>query len=209
MSLNLYSQSQRVQLAHLRAALSDDMKATLEHSLGVPKTTDMSLQDVLAKIDGHIKRQRNTTSRRQQYGQCTQHHGETFDAFLVRLRQLSKDADLCVSCLDTRLMDSILAGIRDRKLAEELMAREPPPDTQQVISACRSSESAKKTNAELPTTTSPGLNKLSAYKKGKRNSQPQNNPPPSTGTRNPHEKFSYFRKKFSCHRCGDIKKHKY
>ena len=207
-SLHLYSQPQRVQLAHLRAALSDEMKATLEHSLGVPKTTDLPLQDVLDKIDGHIKRQRNMTLRRQQYGQCTQHHGETFDAFLVRLRQLSKDADLCVSCLDTRLMDSILAGIRDRKLAEELMAREPPPDTQQVISACRSSESAKKTNAELPSTTSPGVNRVSAYKKGKRSGQPLNSPPPSSGTKKPPDAFKEFKKRFSCHRCGDASRHK-
>ena len=207
-SLNLQNQPPRIQLAHLRAALSDDMNATLEHSLGVSLNTNYTLDQVLSIIEGHIKRQRNLTLRRQQYAQCKQQSGESFDAFLVKLRQLAKDADLCLGCLDTRLMDSILAGIRDRKLAEELMAREPPPTTEQVITSCRSSESAKLTNAELPSTTDATVNRLSAYKKSKH--QGYKNPPSSDGKADNSTTLTFdeFFKQFSCRKCGDKSRHK-
>lgn len=170
----LNSHPQRLQLAYLRRCLDSEMKEILTHSIGVPVNSSMPVSDIIDLIDTHMRRQRNQTLRRQQFTQCRQSLGQSFDAFYVRLKQAASDAELCRHCIDDRLLDGIIAGICDRDLSERIQALATPPSLTQVVNMCRSHEAAHKSNAELPSQAK--VNKLTKYAKGKRSrSQPPEN----------------------------------
>ena len=75
--------------------------------------------------------------------------GESFDAFLIAIKTLARDADLCDSCLDRRLVTKIMSGIRDKETRMKLLAISPLPDLQKVIDLCRSEESAKRDETRM------------------------------------------------------------
>ena len=104
--LNSFSQSE--QLSYLRQTLAEDMKDILRHSLNVPDDTEMPLSEILTKLDEYYKTKRGEALRRYEFNQCRQHQGESFDIFLVRLRKLADDADLCKQCIDKRIGDGIM-----------------------------------------------------------------------------------------------------
>ena len=195
----LNTHPQRIQLAYLRRCLDSDMKEMLIHSLGVSVNSAMPLCDIIQLIDNHMRRQRNQTLRRQQFNQCRQAQGQSFDTFYVRLKQMAADADLCRHCLDDRLLDGIISGVSDRDLAERIQALDIPPSLSQVVNMCRSHEAARRSNAELPTYMK--INKISKYKERKRSKSR----PRSSDERNQTSQKTNV--KLSCFRCGDKSRH--
>ena len=206
-SIELFEQIQPIQTAHLRRCLDDEMNSILIHTLNIPQTSDQPLTTIISAIDAYMRRQRNMTLRRLAYNQCQQAPGQTFDAFYVTLKQLATDAELCMSCRDVRLTDSIIAGIQDRELAKRIMSTLPPPSLEEIRKMCQSHETASRTDAELSTPATASLNKLSAYKKNKR--QPSITPSsPRSRSSSRESAPPELHKRFSCFRCGDITKHK-
>lgn len=55
------------------------------HSMGITLDSTMPLNDMLDLIDSHMRCQLNFTLRHQQYSQCHQQLGQTFEAFYVHL----------------------------------------------------------------------------------------------------------------------------
>ena len=206
-SMDLTLLPQQKQIAHLRHCLSDDMRSLLKDSLGVPLDAAMPVTEVLQHIDRKMRGQRNLTVRRQLFNQCRQQASQSFDSFFAHLRQLARDAELCATCHDSRLTDAIITGLSDRALAERLQAMDPPPSLEQVKIKCRSHESARKNNSELQQNSSQNanINKMSAYKQNKRNA----NKPEASRPRSPSRSRipDEIKKKFSCLRCGDQKRH--
>ena len=148
-SANIHLMPPDKQTVHLRRCISSDLKSILTHSLGATLDSGLSIEETLNLIDQHMRGQRNVAVRQQEFNLYRQQQDQTFDAFFSRLKQLAKDADLCLSCLDTRLATAIITGLRDRQLAEQLQSQEPALTLDQILSKCRALESAKKSNAEF------------------------------------------------------------
>ena len=190
------------QSVHLRRCLSAELKSILTHSLGAPLDSALTLQETLDIIDRHMRGQRNIAVRQQEFNLYRQQQDQSFDAYYARLKQLAKDADLCVHCLDQRLASAIITGLRDRQLAEQLQSHEPALTRDQIVVKCRAHESAKKSNAEMKS-PSQTLMKVSTYKKNKHAPVKSTTQHSSSRPKIPDELL----RKFSCLRCGNRDKH--
>ena len=106
---------QRSQLALLRTFFSMEMREAVEHILLIPDNTELSTDNILNKIKDYVRSQRNIALDCVAFEERKQNAGETFDAFLIAIRTLARDADLCDACLDRRLVTKTMSGIRDKE----------------------------------------------------------------------------------------------
>ena len=86
---------------------------------------------------------------RRNFRQRVQQPGETFDDFLVSLRELSKTCKFCSDeCNQKNIRDQIIEGISDGDTVEDLL-RERNLSLDMAIAKCRAQEAAKKHRGEL------------------------------------------------------------
>ena len=128
------------------------MRAALGHTI----PTKTTLNEQLNEIAEHFRRQRNVALYRVQFEQRQQQAGESFDNFYVAIRELATDAELCGTCLESRLTTRIMSGVRSEEVRKKLLALTPFPQLEAVVALCRSEESACNTEADL--SSKPALN---------------------------------------------------
>ena len=91
-------------------------------------------------VDGHI----NETVERRNFHQRTQQPGESFDDFLISLRELAKTCKFCSdSCMQKSIRDQIIEGLDYRDTIEDLL-QESNLTLATTIAKCQSREAAKK-----------------------------------------------------------------
>ena len=78
------------------------------------------------------------------------------------IKKLAKNADLCPTCMDSRLVTRITAGVRDKKVREELLAIQGIPTLNSIVDLCRAKEHAVANNIAL--SKGANCNKLSRYR---------------------------------------------
>ncbi|MPC86347.1 hypothetical protein E2C01_081170 [Portunus trituberculatus] len=78
------------QLIKLRACLSLQMQRALEYTLQVSQDSSTPVEEVLDKLQEHVKGQNNEALRRRAFGSCKQTENETFDDFFVKLKSASE-----------------------------------------------------------------------------------------------------------------------
>ena len=135
------------QAALLRSYMSIEMRNTLEFGIVLPHSS--TVDELLDIISAHLRSRRNIALDRVAFAERRQQPGESFDDFLVALRKLGANADLCHECLDQRITTQIMLGIRDVELKTKLLAMHPYPPSQEAIDLCRSVESASINASEL------------------------------------------------------------
>ncbi|KZS21221.1 Uncharacterized protein APZ42_011896, partial [Daphnia magna] len=94
------------QMAAFRMVLDPAMQQIVEVALEISSATSLSPTDVLDQINTYIRSKQNIALDRVAFEDCRQSTSETFDDFYIRLRGLAEAADLCVTCSDTRSLDS-------------------------------------------------------------------------------------------------------
>ena len=92
------------QLALLRGFFSMEMREAVEHVLLIPDDTTLKPDEVLDKIKNYIRSQRNIALDCVAFEERKQAAGENFDSFLIAIKTLARDADLCNECLNRRLV---------------------------------------------------------------------------------------------------------
>ena len=113
---------QQSQLALLRTFFSMEMREAVEHILLIPDDTELSTDNILNKIKDYVRSQRNIALDCIEFEERKQNAGETFDAFLIVIKTLAHDADLCDACFDRYLVTKIISGIRDKETWMKLLA---------------------------------------------------------------------------------------
>lgn len=103
------------------------MQKVVEMALGILPTTVLSPADKLDQITAYIRLKRNIALDRVAFEESEQSAAETFDDFYIRLRSLTEVADLCATCLDTRMTTRVMAGIRNPGIQHEKEAAGPAP----------------------------------------------------------------------------------
>ena len=96
-------------------------------------------------VEGHI----NESVERRTFRRRTQQLGETFDDFLVALRELAKTCKFCSDeCTQKNIRDQIIEGLIDGDTVEVLL-REKDLTLETTITKCRGQEGAKRQWAEI------------------------------------------------------------
>ena len=90
------------QRANLKSHLSQGMRGILEHCLKIKDDTNLSCEEILEKIRDHIRQNRNIQLDKITFEKRTQKPGESFDDYLVAIRKMARNADLCEEYLDDR-----------------------------------------------------------------------------------------------------------
>eukprot|EP00117_Sycon_ciliatum_P026792 scpid93452/ scgid4530/ len=145
--------STREQLAHLRTCLTSNMRATLEHAIDIGSCAPVT--DVLDVMHGFLRSQRNVALDRTAFAERRQEAGESFDDFVVALKAIAKNGDLCDHCLEQQMVTRIMCGVRCVDTHRKLLSVHPFPSLKSVMDICRSRKAAVKDNAILSTSKAP------------------------------------------------------
>ena len=86
---------------------------------------------------------------RRNFRKRTQQVGESFDDFLMSLRELVKTCNFCSDvCTNKNICDQIIEGILDADTTEDLL-QETDLTLAKAISKCQAQEAAKKQRSHL------------------------------------------------------------
>ena len=97
-------------------------------------------------VDGHV----NKTVERRNFRRRFQQPSESFDDYLVSLRELVKTCNFCSEgCTQKKnIQDQITEGLADGEIIEELL-QQSDLSLATTISKCRAKEAAKQQRAEI------------------------------------------------------------
>ena len=78
-----------------------------------------------------------------------QHSGESFDDFLVSLRELAKTCKFCSNeCMEKNIRDQIIEGLHDGDTVQDLL-QEKDLTLSRAIATCQAQEVAKKNHTDM------------------------------------------------------------
>ena len=130
-------------------------------------SVDETIHAIKCYIDDHI----NETVERRNFRQSYQHPGESFDDFLVSLRDLVRTCNFCSNaCVQQSLRDQIIEGLLDGDTIEALL-QEVDLTLERAISKCRAQEAAKRQRANI-TDHSESVSALHEKSRDKRGNAP-------------------------------------
>ncbi|XP_045127763.1 uncharacterized protein LOC123514179 [Portunus trituberculatus] len=184
---------QRIQL---RMCLTLETQRVLEHTLQVSPTSLKPVDEVLDILQAHIRDSNNEALRRRAFTSCRQARGEPFSEFLVRLKSLAEEFDICkahhLDCEEAWMKHGILTGVHDEELVTKIVSLDAASTLADVINVCRAHEATR--SAASAIRASPTVSAVSTYKQTKKASHKPGVPPrqPSPTHRAP----------TSCSSCG-------
>ena len=132
----------------LRLAFSRET-ALIVSNLGLSDENKQNVTSIIKALTEHVEGTVNETVERKAFRKRRQHRGESFDDFLVTLRDLVRSCNYCSDeCTNKAIRDQIIEGISDDDTVEQLL-RERKLTLDKAISVCRAHESAKQQRADL------------------------------------------------------------
>ena len=157
----LTSHPQVTQTAALTSLLDDQWTRTLRHGLDVDINSS-DTKTILDSMERHLRGQRNIILDRREFYRRQQDGGESFDDYLVALREIAQFCDFCSHCSDLQLRDRIVTGIRDEETLRALLS-ENDLTLQTTISICRARENAEQNSTAISSRIQP----VSAYRRNR------------------------------------------
>ena len=114
------------------------------NNLGLTEEQRNSVDAIITAIKRHIDGQINESVERRNLRSRTQQQGESFDDFLVALREMTKTCNFCnAQCTQKSIRDQIIEGLLDKDTVEHLL-RQKELSLEAAITICRAQEAAKK-----------------------------------------------------------------
>ena len=99
-------------------------------------------------IQRYVEGRINESVERRTFRRRVHQPGETFDDFLISLRELAKTCNFCsADCTQKHLRDQIIEGLLDGDTTEHLQEKDLTLD--KTIDMCRAQEAVKKKRAEI------------------------------------------------------------
>ena len=120
-------------------------------NLGLSAEQRAGVDTIIEAIERYVQGQINETVERKNFRKRVQ-EGESFDDFLVALRELSKTCNFCTDeCLQKNIRDQIIEGLSDGSTVEDLL-KEKNLTLKATIDKCRAHEAAKRQRVEISNT---------------------------------------------------------
>ena len=114
------------------------------NNLGLSDEQRNDVDAIISTLKRHMVCQINESVECRNLHNCTQQPGETFDDFLVALRELTKTCNFCINqCIRKNTRDQIIEGLLDKDTVEHLL-QQPHLFLEAAITICRAQEAAKK-----------------------------------------------------------------
>ena len=157
-----------MQCSLFRIALGADGKKLLRNQ-PVPTTPDGARMDpekldtLILMVKTAVLGEVNDTYERYVFRTRTQQKGETFDEFLLALREMQKTCDVCEHMADKFLKDQIIFGVRDDSVREKLL-QERQLTLPKTIDMCRAAESASVQAKDMATASPTEVNRVTGKK---------------------------------------------
>ena len=124
----LGTQSNAKQVQALTLCLSRET-VTIVDNLGLSEAQRGSVKDVVDAIQSYVEGLVNESVERRIFRRRGQQPGETFDDFLVSLRELAKTCKFCSKeCTDKNIRDQIIQGLLDGDTIEDLLKERDLPE---------------------------------------------------------------------------------
>ena len=146
----------------------------IRHAMDIPMDTQLTLKEILEKIKCHLKDQRNIAVDRYKLVRRKQECGESFDDFLVDLREQAEDANLADMTADEWIATLIVSGVRNEETRQELLGKKPTLNLVDTITLCRNRELAEKEDKRLSGGSTVNANKLKVRARSKSRSRFKN-----------------------------------
>ena len=144
----LDKQSQAKQVQALTLCFSRET-VTIVDNLGLTDTQKGNAKQIVTAIQRYVEGQINESVERRNFHRRVQQAGETFDDFLVSLRELAKTCNFCSDqCTQKNIRDQVIEGLLDGDIAEELL-KEKDLSLDKTITTCRAQEAAKKNSGQI------------------------------------------------------------
>ena len=115
-------------------------------NLGLTTAQRGKTRDIIAAIERHVDGQINESVECHKFRRRIQQPGETFDDYLVSLRDLAKTCN--EECTLKNIRDQIIEGLLDGNIVERLL-QEKNLTLEVTITRCRGLEAAKRQRAEM------------------------------------------------------------
>ena len=127
---------------------------TVVENLGLSDAQRGSATEIVAAIQRYVEGQINESVERRTFRRRVQQPGESFDDFLVSLRELAKTCQFCSDqCTQKNIRDQIIEGLLEGDTVENLL-KEKSLTLEETVTKCRAQEAAKKQRAEITSTAS-------------------------------------------------------
>ena len=94
---------------------------------------------ILARLEEHFVPQRHVLFERYKFNSADQEAGESIDAYVLRLRQLSASCEF-EALHDSLLRDRLVMGTRDGATRDRLLRERPVPDLPRCVQSLQASE---------------------------------------------------------------------
>ena len=138
----LGAQSQTKQVQALTLCITRET-LTIVENLGLSETQRGSVEAIVTAIQRYVEGHINESVERRHFRQRKQQHGDSFDDFLVSLRELTKTCKFCSDeCIQKSIRDQIVEGLMDGDTVEDLL-KESDLTLEATTSKCRAQEAAK------------------------------------------------------------------
>lgn len=205
------------QLIQLRACLGPQINQLLVHSLRIPPTTTMTVQQILDALQSHFRSLQNEVIQRRDLMSCRQAEGETFQAFYTRLRRLADDVGRCPGdpekCHESWVKAILTLGLRDEELVRRVTELPNGSSLKEARAVCVSYEASATTTSAIRSQGSQA-GAVSTYKKDRQqrgrqkrqagsDQQPPTNQPPCQTCPNTHEPNKCPAVDGTCTNCGN------
>ena len=118
-------------------------------NLGLTDAQKQDQAEIIAALRQHVEGKINETVERRNLRQRTQLIGESFDDFLVALRELAKTCNFCNNdCLQKALRDQIIEGLSDGEAIQELLQIQDLT-LDAAVTKCCGLEAAKRSRSDI------------------------------------------------------------
>ena len=141
---------------------------TVVDNLGLSEDQRSKATKIIDAIQRYVEGHVNESVERRNFRRRVQHPGESFDDFLVSLRELAKTCKFSDNeCIEKNIRDQIIEGIHDGDTVQNLL-QEKDLSLSKAITMCQAQEAAKKNRAEMARYTLEGIQALdsSRYDRG-------------------------------------------
>jgi len=144
----LAEQGAAKQVQALTLCFSRDTLSIVQN-LGLTEEQRGSVNDIISAIKRYVDGNVNETVERRNFRRRMQQVGESFDDFVVSLRELVKACNFCSdACTQKNIHDQIIEGLLD----DEDLLQETDLTLTKAVHKCQAQEAAKKQRATLHST---------------------------------------------------------
>ena len=135
----LAGQAAEKQVEAFNLCLSREILAIVQN-LGLTNAEKKDIAAIIQALQRYVDGQMNETVERRNFRRRMQQPGESFDDFLISLRELAKTCRFCSeSCTEKSIRDQVIEGISDGDTVEDLL-QENELTLATTIAKCRSKE---------------------------------------------------------------------